>query len=267
MSDHPDGYDDLLQSFTRDLNRIVDADRNSRKRGLQKLLEELPWPSSVSGASSKALVSSSKTKKVSSTTKKKTDDKDLISIADKGKEDSKSTEGKKKKHNHAALNRFLEVNLLPLILPIVSDSVEKCREYSLQIIKKSLEVITDYPLALADTLVHAISRRIGENPIPEPAEELRLHCVECLTLLLTNHGCCSGQLSSSLVSMICVIVSKSLLDLFPAVKKESSDICILLCKEYRGVARLHFNSLASSVLPNFTHQHSKIRNVSIEVIC
>ena len=34
---------ELLQKFQRDLNRIVDADRNTRKRGLLKLLEDLPW--------------------------------------------------------------------------------------------------------------------------------------------------------------------------------------------------------------------------------
>ena len=33
----------LLQKHQRDLNRIADSDRNTRKRGLLKILEELPW--------------------------------------------------------------------------------------------------------------------------------------------------------------------------------------------------------------------------------
>lgn len=33
----------LEATYQRDLNRILDADRNTRKRGLQKLLESLPW--------------------------------------------------------------------------------------------------------------------------------------------------------------------------------------------------------------------------------
>ena len=36
----------LLQQFQRDINRMSDADRVTRKRGLQKLLDDLPWSSS-----------------------------------------------------------------------------------------------------------------------------------------------------------------------------------------------------------------------------
>jgi hypothetical protein len=36
-------YDVLLQKLQRDINRLVDNDRTSRKRGLQKLLEDIPW--------------------------------------------------------------------------------------------------------------------------------------------------------------------------------------------------------------------------------
>ena len=35
----------LLQKFQRDINRMNDTDRNTRKRGLQKLLDDLPWKS------------------------------------------------------------------------------------------------------------------------------------------------------------------------------------------------------------------------------
>jgi len=36
-------YNVLLQKLQRDINRLVDNDRTSRKRGLQKLLEDIPW--------------------------------------------------------------------------------------------------------------------------------------------------------------------------------------------------------------------------------
>jgi len=36
-------FDDLRGKFQRDINRIADIDRNTRKRGLQKLLDDLPW--------------------------------------------------------------------------------------------------------------------------------------------------------------------------------------------------------------------------------
>jgi hypothetical protein len=36
---------ELQQKFQREINRISDSDRNTRKRGLQKLVESLPWTS------------------------------------------------------------------------------------------------------------------------------------------------------------------------------------------------------------------------------
>jgi dynein assembly factor 5 len=40
----------LEQKFKRDLNRVADSDRTTRKRGLQKLLEDLPWKVEVPSA-------------------------------------------------------------------------------------------------------------------------------------------------------------------------------------------------------------------------
>jgi hypothetical protein len=40
-----DKFASFVQKYQRDLNRIAESDRNTRKRGLQKLLEDLPWES------------------------------------------------------------------------------------------------------------------------------------------------------------------------------------------------------------------------------
>jgi hypothetical protein len=48
---------DLLQKFQRDINRMSDSDRNTRKRGLQKLLEELPWNSNKQKKALESLLS------------------------------------------------------------------------------------------------------------------------------------------------------------------------------------------------------------------
>lgn len=44
----------LRKTFSRDINRTNDSDRNTRKRGLQKLLEDLPWQR-VKGSNMSAL--------------------------------------------------------------------------------------------------------------------------------------------------------------------------------------------------------------------
>jgi dynein assembly factor 5 len=43
MIDKEDDCTTLLQKYQRDINRMSENDRNTRKRGLQKLLEDLPW--------------------------------------------------------------------------------------------------------------------------------------------------------------------------------------------------------------------------------
>ena len=40
-------FENFRLKFQRDINRLSDTDRNSRKRGLQNLLEELPWTKKV----------------------------------------------------------------------------------------------------------------------------------------------------------------------------------------------------------------------------
>ncbi len=34
---------ELVAKFQRDLNRVLDTDRNTRKRGIQNLIDEIPW--------------------------------------------------------------------------------------------------------------------------------------------------------------------------------------------------------------------------------
>ena len=43
MNDSNGEFESFRTNFLRDINRVSDNDRNSRKRGLQKLLDELPW--------------------------------------------------------------------------------------------------------------------------------------------------------------------------------------------------------------------------------
>lgn len=43
MADFPESYESFRLKFQRAINRVNDKDRNTRKRGLQSLLDELPW--------------------------------------------------------------------------------------------------------------------------------------------------------------------------------------------------------------------------------
>ena len=79
---------ELLSKFQRQINRISDSDKATRKMGLKKLNDELPFTS------------------------------------------------KKERKN---LQEVILEHLMKPLLYGISDSVEKCREYSLTIISKSID--------------------------------------------------------------------------------------------------------------------------------
>ena len=44
----------LLSKLQRDINRSQDADRNTRRRGLQKLIDDIPWTGNGGSGTKKA---------------------------------------------------------------------------------------------------------------------------------------------------------------------------------------------------------------------
>ena len=54
-SDQEESATTLLLKFQRDINRTSDSDRMTRKRGFQKLLDDLPWKSNKQRASLEGL--------------------------------------------------------------------------------------------------------------------------------------------------------------------------------------------------------------------
>jgi len=207
---------DILMKHQRDINRTTDEDKLTRKRGLEKLLSELPWTS--------------------------------------------------KSRRKAMLRLFCE-NLMKPLLHALVDSVEKCRELSLKIIRQA---ITVFPLIDTDTLnqlIVALCARIGETPFPESTEELRLMVLEILGVIV-SHESYSNGLSYSTYSPILDTLSKALSDAFPAVKREGADLlCITVSRavqpwEAAGAVKSCLKALCSNAM----HQHNKVRAASLRAL-
>eukprot|EP01040_Poterioochromonas_malhamensis_P023659 gene23659-29070_t len=177
----------LEAQYQREVNRALDADRNTRKKGLQKLLESLPW-------------------------------------------DKKSTK--------AELIKFVEDHLLKLCIAGIADQVEKCREYSLKILKSYFGLLSKKsPIApdVLQSLLQALYARVNDNPFPETAEELRLLVLELLVIVfhrikpLLKDSAPQGDDAQEPASLfplyredlerLVVAIAKALGDNFPAVKR------------------------------------------------
>lgn len=204
---------ELQQKFQREINRISDSDRNTRKRGLQKLVESLPWTSE--------------------------DDTD-------------------------ALRTLCSQTLFVPVLQGVSDPVEKCREYSISLLTKTVALCAPFNNQQAAQLINALCARVNDIPFPETGEEIRLQVLDLLSLVLSH------PVATDLLELcgpaVLLAMTKALQDSFPAVKRTCCDIIILFCIHTPNVVHAHFKNLTKYLCVNALHQHHKVRSVSLTVI-
>ena len=202
--------------FQRDLNRIIDAERNTRKRGLQKIFDDIPWNDAS--------------------------------------------------EDYAT---FVNETLLKLLIPTISDPIEKCRELTLNIIKKLFSNGNNLPrLDNPNDLVRKLCQRIGETPFPESAEELRLLVSEILSSLLQFFSAKNiiGEEISHINGIILEALCKALNDNFPAVKRSCAELISAITILSPKVVQLHLKSLLKGLSINVLHQHAKTRILTLQAI-
>ena len=208
----------LEVKFQRDLNRIIDSERNTRKRGLQKILDDLPWDS----------------------------------LSDRPDE----------------FTSFINETLLRLLITTISDPIEKCRELTLLILQKIFSGDKLLTCENINDLIRKLSQRIGENPFPEPAEELRLLLVEIITKIFRFYVNKSSNAEEicNLSNVVLDSLCKTLHDNFPAVKRSCAELISISSTISPKVVQLHLKSLLKGLTANVLHQHAKTRILSLQAI-
>jgi len=276
-----DKYAALLSKFQRDINRMQDSDRNTRHRGLQKLLTDLPWTGKGGAGTKKALRQLLGNNVLPI----------LLGLDLSGADSSAfRTTG----------------------LGMLSDPVEKCRAMCLQVLKTMLENVTGFKSSIVCATVYALSLRVSETPFPEAAEELRLVVVENLHAAVKyayaayakahnkdgagtgqeqeqeqgaggEEGARDGTESTSSLSEAeagvfersaykpalerCVAaLSRALVDPFPAAKRACGELAYDLAMLAPTLTRFHFKNIATGLASNCGHQHSKTRSVSLKAL-
>ena len=269
----PENHPDLGTAFAREINRIQDSDRTVRKRGLQKLSDDLPWTSK--GKTKKAL-------------------KQLL-IAKVLPALLGATNLEDGEKNNSVLFQGSVVCLL-------ADPIEKCRELSLQIVRKVLESFAVLSSTLLNIIVEALCQRINESPFPEVAEELRLVVIEnirralkyehdmhikegkndegsddetekieeaeTVTIMEVDDDKVPFESSSykPSIELSLITCSKGLTDLFPAVKRACGELVYDLATLAPMLTRLHFKQIGMGLASNALHQHSKTRSISVKAL-
>jgi hypothetical protein len=211
---------DLTLKFQREINRISDSDRNTRKSGLKKLLENLPWNS--------------------------TNEEEIEALRQTCK----------------------DVIFEPLLITLV-DQVEKCREHSIAVLTKIVNLFqTDLDFGRLAKLATVLCSRVNDTPFPEKGEELRFQVVQLIRVLcpLIFQESTSASDVKEMSEMIIPAIGKALVDLFPDVKKACSEVIIDIGKLTSAEAiRAHYKVLLKGLIANASHQHYKVRSLTIKV--
>lgn len=200
----------LLARFQRDINRLIDQDRNTRKRGLLKLLEELPWEAKIP--------------------------QDALELQD------------------------LLKQMLPHLSSLIADSMEKCRELSLQLLHKTVDFIE--PSEMIATCLDPLCVRIDDLPFQEPAEEIRLLivCLFAYIIAKVTPLHIPEDKLHRLIHALTVVITDS----FPSVKVEATSVLMKVMRS-SSLIRMNYKELLKNLLQNAFHQHSKVRAISLKV--
>ncbi|DBA86358.1 TPA: hypothetical protein ACH3X2_005589 [Trebouxia sp. C0005] len=147
----------------------------------------------------------------------------------------------------------------PMLVPVVrllGDPVEKCREGSLTLLASAAEQLPE-PAALLSCLMPAVADRMGDVPVEEPSEELRLAIIRLIAGPVILR---SGQCLLPYLTLVVKVVCRALEDPFHDIKKAGCSAIANLCKQLPSDAlRPQHDALLASLLPNLGHQHSRVR--------
>ncbi|KAK6170739.1 hypothetical protein SNE40_019054 [Patella caerulea] len=151
--------------------------------------------------------------------------------------------------------------ILPPVLKVFSDPVEKCRELSTNIVMSFLKIVPD-PEDHLSYIIPVLVQRLGQQEIVENSEEQRLLLVELLKQILEF----SGKNIAMYLDDCIAILQRTIVDPYPEVKKESCRCAGYLAKKIPEHFHMQSESLIKPLLLSIAHQHSKVRAIVIEAI-
>eukprot|EP00600_Ochromonadales_sp_CCMP1393_P002334 CAMPEP_0174981508 /NCGR_PEP_ID=MMETSP0004_2-20121128/15932_1 /TAXON_ID=420556 /ORGANISM="Ochromonas sp., Strain CCMP1393" /LENGTH=1148 /DNA_ID=CAMNT_0016233267 /DNA_START=13 /DNA_END=3459 /DNA_ORIENTATION=- len=223
----------LESKFQRDLNRTCDEDRNTRKRGLQKLLEDVPWAKKSQREDLKAFVSRSVWKAM------------IPRISDPVEK-----------------CRELALQILKRCLEKCTDlSFDYLHELTVNLCARISEVPFPEPAEEIRLLVLEVLLMVKQH----------ITLVDMARNAIAAGGSGEEQnneknLVTGLEEKIAQALVKGLTDSFPSVKRVGAELLVSICFSSPAVVRTHFKALLKALQTNSGHQHSKTRTVTLQAI-
>jgi len=121
--------------------------------------------------------------------------------------------------NECVLQQIVSGPMLVPAVRLLADPVEKCREGSLTLLASAAEQLPE-PAALLSCLMPAVADRMGDVPVEEPSEELRLAIIRLIAGPVILR---SGQRLLPYLMLVVKVVCRALEDPFHDIKKVGQD--------------------------------------------
>ncbi|GFH10461.1 uncharacterized protein HaLaN_05775, partial [Haematococcus lacustris] len=146
---------------------------------------------------------------------------------------------------------------------MMHDVVEKCRAVAVELLEHCVKQVPD-PCPLLPGLVPALLQRMGQLPVQEPAEEVRLSLVRLLAACVDRApGKELGGHAADFTTVLC----RALEDGFPDIKRLACSTCACLAaRAPPGSLSPHSGKLVATLVVNLGHQHAKVRCAVLEAL-
>jgi dynein assembly factor 5 len=152
--------------------------------------------------------------------------------------------------------------LLKALLPVLVDSMEKCRDIAVDIIRLLHSKCTINDDLISIVIMH-LKSRLGQKDIVETSEELRFKFYELVYEIIDKSS--KSLLNMHLDELISILIN-SFMDNYAEVKKKGCQSSRLLAKKLNTMFHKQSESLIKPLLHNITHQHSRVRKDIVECI-
>jgi dynein assembly factor 5 len=158
--------------------------------------------------------------------------------------------------------RFVyEHHLLKNLLHCITDEVDFIREKALKLNQECIERFTPISTDTVSRVVEVLLGRLNAIPYPESSEEVRLQIISHLRSLLKDYK----DAFRSCMGTVLDVLGKALLDKYPEVKRETSELICEFCLKMPDHISLNGKTLVKALATNTKHQHTKIRKTTIVV--
>ena len=161
----------------------------------------------------------------------------------------------------AEVQAFFSQHLKKVLLDLLSDPVDKCRELSASLLTELVKTLPDLSTDAID-LVESVARRLTTVHLTEAVEEIRLLEVKLVKEIVRRWW--EGLIPA--LSDLGYVLAKAFQDPFPQVKHEAAELLELVCRSTGLRVGLCASTICAGALENLTHQHSKVRVITLHAL-